>query len=111
MDNALLSLIATFVSKSSNKQCIGIKNCSGNSWMCFNGDKKRFLEPGRIIQIFDGLRVKTPFGDITIHEKIEMDSSNFFSLQDPHLHTLDMSLSKIEQKEMLVIFVVDTSKV
>lgn len=110
MDNALLSPITTFISKSGNKQCIGIKNCGGDSWMCFNGEKKRILEPGRIIQIFDGLRVKTLFGTITIHEKKETGSLNSFSLQNSYLHTLDTTLAKIERKELLVIFVVDTSK-
>lgn len=72
--------------------------------------KKRILEPGKIIQIFDGLSVKTLFGTITVHEKKEIGSLNSFSLQNSHLNTLDTTLAKIERKELLVIFVVDTSK-
>lgn len=109
-DDTLLSPLATFISKDDDEQTIGIKNCSGVSWTCHKNGKSRNLEPGRIIKIFNGLRINTPFGNITVNEKEEMNSESNTSLQATPLSVPEMGLRRVIQREMLVLFVVDTSK-
>lgn len=109
-DDTLLLSLATFISKDDDEQTIGIKNCSGVSWTCHKNGKSRNLESGRIIKIFNGLHINTPFGDITVKEKAKTNLGSNTSLQVTPLSVPEMGLRKVMQREMLVLFVVDTSK-
>lgn len=107
-DNTLLDYIVTFESKRDDKQILGIKNCSKSEWLAFKDEKRKIIAPGRIIQVFDGLVIRTPYSIFRICKK--SDFNNAILPKNDSLYCQAVRPAKVIQKEMLILFIVDTSK-
>ncbi len=106
---------ALIVCKPEAPEILGIKNCSTANWEAINGDKKKIVEPGKIIRILEGVVLRTPLLDLKIQkrvmasDKVENESCLINVSESISPRELPVIDDVIQNKKLTVFLVLDTS--